>query len=161
MLRFSLPNVFGYKHTSSIKTFLEEKEIVSSRYPIYPYKSAAPAMAPPPWDVMKSKAFIGDILRVTNKASDMTGFKWAPNQHSSLVNWSLSKGNNRKGQKTGFVITWDLSEGEGERGDRETGSQGDADGWRRVPRPRYERATNNENQEKRRQTLGHDRTPKI
>ena len=35
-------------------------------------------MAPPPWDVTYSKAFMGDILRVTSKANDMTGFKWAP-----------------------------------------------------------------------------------
>ena len=45
-------------------------------------------MAPPPWDVMNRKAFIGETLRVTRSASVTTGFKWAPeyaNEHVSLT----------------------------------------------------------------------------
>jgi hypothetical protein len=41
-------------------------------------------MAPPPWDVTYSKAFMGDILRVTSKANDMTGFKWAPTKEKQM-----------------------------------------------------------------------------
>lgn len=63
----------------------------------YPYKRAAPAIAPPPCDVMKSRALIGDILRVTNNANDITGFKWAP-------------GNKTRARKTHFSLCRTVNE---------------------------------------------------
>lgn len=54
-----------------------------------------------------------------------------------------------------------MGEGKREAGDGETGDESDADGRRRVARPRDERAAHDEHEEERGQTFGHDGAPKV